>query len=93
MLAQSKLIALGLAAAANGLSWSASDLYRHAVLGAEPHPVLSNETLVPVGIAVACTIALAGLVWRAATAFQQISDRLGVVEREIREIKDACRKP
>lgn len=73
-------------AALNGLVWVSAALA--ADLPASG--VIHENTLVPIGVACACAVALATIVWKAATAFQQLSDRIGALERDIAELKDSA---
>jgi len=70
-----------------GLTWSAAKL-GSLVLADTTAGELNDKTLIPIGIAVACTVVIMACVWKAATAFQQISDRLSAVEREVKDLKD-----
>ena len=90
---ETKVIVVSATAALSGLSWSASRLGSMlATADASTGTIITDQTLVPIGIAVACTVAIMVGVWRASAAFQQVCDRLTALETKVADLQKAASK-
>lgn len=52
--------------------------------------ILSEHSLIPVGAAIACCVLLSGVIWKAASQLQRITDRLDQLERDVSDIRRRC---